>query len=192
MSKARLTSDFLFSLILTFGAVFKIFLQLVFIFWLNAGTPRTVTTEAQKLLVCLDCTVNIPSNLRVSALNAQEVIWFRVKESVKEQVENGQINSDYSLTLTHVRRSDHATYYARATNIDGESANSPQVDLMVIEKPGEKFIVSFKLQNDTASHFELSGCYRQNYIFYSVELVELQRIHQYKDFALESENTVKA
>ena len=99
----------------------------------------TVTTDAQTLFVCLDCTVNIPSNLRVSALNAQEVIWFRIKESVTEQVENAQINPDYSLTLTHVRRSDDATYFAQATNTDGASMNSPQVDLMVIEKPGEKF-----------------------------------------------------
>lgn len=78
----------------------------------------TMTTEAQTLIVCLDCTVNIPSNLRVSALDAQEVVWFRIKESVKEQVENAQINADYSLTLTHVRRSDDATYFARATNTD--------------------------------------------------------------------------
>ena len=107
-----------------------------------------MTTEAQTLPVCLHCTINIPSNLHVSALNAQEVIWFKISQSVTEQVENAQINADYSLTLTHIKKSDGATYYARATNTDGESTNSPYVDLMVIEKPGKKFYLSisnFKL-----------------------------------------------
>ena len=107
-----------------------------------------MTAEAQILPVCLDCTINIPSNLHVSALNAQEVIWFKISQSVMEELENAQINSDYSLTLTHVKKSDGATYFAQATNTDEESINSPQVDLMVIEKPCEKLYLSisnFKL-----------------------------------------------
>ena len=118
-----------------------------FSFWLNAATPKIMTTEAQTLAVCLHCTINLPSNLHVSALNAQEVIWFRIKQSVTEQVENAQINADYGLTLTHVERSDGATYYAQATNTDGEPINSPQVDLVVIEKPGEEFYCQFRTSN---------------------------------------------
>lgn len=58
---------------------------------------------------------------------------------------------------------------------------------MVIEKPGKEFYCQFQTSTDAASHLRLPGCSRQNYIFYSVELVELQKIHQYKDYALESE-----
>ena len=125
----------------------KISHQLVIFFWLNAGTPKIMTTEAQTLSVCLHCTVDIPSNLHVSALNAQEVIWFRIAQSVTEELENAQINSDYSLTLTHIEKSDGATYFVRATNTNGESAISPHVNLMVIKKPGEKFYCQFRTSN---------------------------------------------
>ena len=106
-------------------------------FWLNVGVPKAITTDAQILPVCLDCAINIPSNLHVSALDAQEVVWFRIKQGVTEQVGNAKINADYSLSMTHVTRGDAATYFAQATSTDGAAANGPQVELMVIKKPCE-------------------------------------------------------
>lgn len=118
------------------------------LFWAYAGIPKAIMTAPQMLSVCLDCSLTIPSNLHVSALNAQDITWSRITLGVIEEVENAVINQDYGLIMTDVIRSDAATYVAKATNTEG-AANGASVELVVIEKPCESvpclFISSTKL-----------------------------------------------
>ena len=104
----------------------------------DVAKPREITAEPQTLTVCLGCSVDIPSYLHVSALNAQEIVWFKLETTGGLQpVENPVINSDYSLTLTDVGRDDATGYVAMATNADGDERNGPLVTLEVIQMPRE-------------------------------------------------------
>lgn len=107
--------------------------------WTFAGYPKAITSAMQTLSVCLNCSITIPSNLHVSALDAQDITWSRIILGVIEEVDNAIINQDYSLTLTDVGRIDATSYFAMATNTEG-MANGPQVELVVIEKPCESIL----------------------------------------------------
>lgn len=114
-------------------------LPMIHFFWMYAGEPKAITFAVQMLSVCLNCSITIPSNLHVSALDAQDVTWFRIILGIIEELKNAVINQDYSLTLTDVVRSDAATYVAKATNTEG-MANGAQVELVVIKKPCESIL----------------------------------------------------
>ena len=94
------------------------------------------------MFACLGCSISLPSNIRVSALDAQDIVWSRIKQGVTEQLDNFEINPDYSLTMTNLVLSDSGTYFATATNVEG-AINGPSVQLTVIEKPSESFVCLF-------------------------------------------------
>ena len=106
----------------------------------HAGFPKVITTEEHTVFACLGCTVSLPSNIRVSALDAQGIVWSRIKQAVTEKLNNNEINPDYSLTMTNLVRGDTGTYFATATNVEG-AINGPSVQLTVIEKPSESLCV---------------------------------------------------
>ena len=94
------------------------------------------------MFACLGCSINLPSNIRVSALDAQDIVWSRIKQGVTEQFDNFEINPDYSLTMTNLVLGDSGTYFVTATNIEG-AINGPSVQLTVIKKPSESLVCLF-------------------------------------------------
>ena len=92
--------------------------------------------------VCLGCTVKLPSNLHVSALDAQKIVWHRITQVHNELIENPHINPDYSITMTNVGRGDSGTYYASAI-IKGSNripVKGAKVELLVFMKPCEELM----------------------------------------------------
>ena len=72
----------------------------------------------------------------------QDIVWSRIKLGVTEQVEDSEINPDYSLTMTNVGRGDTGTYFATAANTEG-TINGPPVELEVIKKPSKAVVCIF-------------------------------------------------